>query len=170
MTAHSLSAQKAQARKEQEALLRELLEVLDTLDQAQAHWREAAASCLEIQPVEIDPGPLAWLRRLWSPPAAPVPSAVDPQLQEVISSGGEGIDLIRQTLLEVLRRRQVEPIPALGQPFDPETMFAVDQQPDTTHPPMTVLQEVVRGYRWGDRILREAQVIVAVESEQGEGD
>lgn len=166
MTSHSLSAQKAQARKEQEALLRELLEVLDTLDQAQAHWRSAAASNVETQPAEAGPGPMGWLRRLLSP-AVPV---ADAQLQEVITSGGEGIDLIRQTLLEVLRRRQVEPIPTLGQPFDPETMFALDRHPDTTQPAMTVLQEVVRGYRWGDRILREAQVIVAAEPEPEEGD
>lgn len=165
MTSHPLSAQTAQARKEQEALLRELLGVLDTLDQAQAHW-QAAASSVETQPAEAGPGPMGWLRRLLSP-TAPV---ADDQLQEVITSGREGIDLIRQTLLEVLRRRQVEPIPTLGQPLDPETMFALDRQPDTTQPAMTVLQEVVRGYRWGDRILREAQVIVAVEPEPEEGD
>ncbi len=169
MTSHSLSTQKAQARKEQEALLRELLEVLDTLDQAQAHWQDAAASCLETRSSEVDPGPLGWLRRLWSPTTSVPAAGVDPQLQEVISSGGEGIDLIRQTLLEVLQRRQVEPIPTLGHPFDPESMFGLDRQP-SPQPPMTVLQEVVRGYRWGDRILREAQVIVAAEPEQGEED
>lgn len=165
MTSHSFSAPKAQARKEQEALLRELLEVLDTLDQAQAHWQDAAAACLETPSVQVDPGPLEWLRRLWSPP---VNVTADPQLQEVISSGGEGIQLIRQTLLEVLRRRQVTPISALGQPFDPETMYALDRQPTATQPAMTVVQEVVRGYRWGDRVLREAQVIVAAELEQGD--
>jgi molecular chaperone GrpE len=41
-------------------------------------------------------------------------------------------------------------------------MHALGQQSDAVATPNTVLQEVVRGYRWKDRILREAQVIVAV--------
>ena len=41
-------------------------------------------------------------------------------------------------------------------------MYAVGRQDSQEVPENTVLQEVVRGYRWRDRILREAQVIVAV--------
>lgn len=166
MTSHSISSQKAQARREQETLFQELLEVLDTLDQAQAHWQTAAASYREspASPPAASSGPLGWLQRLFSP-SSPVAPA-DPQMQEVIESGQEGIELIRQTLMDVLRRRQVEPIPVLEKSFDPKTMFAVDRQPNANYPAMTVIQEVVRGYRWGDRVLREAQVIVVAPEEE----
>ena len=40
-------------------------------------------------------------------------------------------------------------------------MYALGQQADASALPNTVVQEVVRGYRWKDRVLREAQVIVA---------
>jgi molecular chaperone GrpE len=40
-------------------------------------------------------------------------------------------------------------------------MYAIAQQHSDSVPANCVIQEVVRGYRQGDRILREAQVIVA---------
>ena len=47
-------------------------------------------------------------------------------------------------------------------------MHALGQQVDASVPPSTVLQEVVRGYQWKDRILREAQVIVSGEANEQE--
>jgi molecular chaperone GrpE len=45
-------------------------------------------------------------------------------------------------------------------------MHALAQQVDAHCDPNIVVQEVVRGYRWQDRVLREAQVIVAVAPEE----
>jgi molecular chaperone GrpE len=61
----------------------------------------------------------------------------------------------------VLRQRQVLPILVLGKSFDPKTMYAVGRQVTTEFPENTVIQEVMRGYMWGEQVLREAQVIVA---------
>jgi molecular chaperone GrpE len=44
-------------------------------------------------------------------------------------------------------------------------MYAIAQQSSETEPANTVIQEVVKGYWKGDRILREAQVIVASKAE-----
>lgn len=85
-----------------------------------------------------------------------------PTLAEVVTSAKDGVDMIRESMMTVLTKHQVVPIAAEGQPFDPTYMNALGQQPDDRVPPNTVIREVVRGYRWQDRVLREAQVIVAV--------
>ncbi|MEM9214180.1 MAG: nucleotide exchange factor GrpE [Cyanobacteria bacterium P01_F01_bin.150] len=82
-------------------------------------------------------------------------------LSETITSALDGNQMIRTSLLEILAKHQVAPIPAQGQPFNPETMKALGQQLDASVPSNTVIQEVVRGYFWKDKVLREAQVIVS---------
>jgi molecular chaperone GrpE len=158
-----LANQKIQIRKQQETLLRDLLSVVDALDRAADHWQQAEAKHQDVQPVETPP--LTWwqrgLQRMGLFPETLENTPASENLAEVVSSAREGIDLIRESMLTVLNQHQVIPIPAQGQPFDPNQMNALGQQPDTTVPPNTVVQEVVRGYRWQDRMLREAQVIVA---------
>ncbi len=83
------------------------------------------------------------------------------ELIEVLTSQKTGIELIRRSLLDVLQKRQVKPMSAVGQAFDATCMYAIAQQSSDTEPANTVIQEVVKGYWKGDRILREAQVIVA---------
>lgn len=74
----------------------------------------------------------------------------------------EGIELVYQKFLTELHRLGVQPIEAQGQPFDPELHEAVMQQPASeSMAPGTVLQEVQKGYRLGERVLRHSQVIVA---------
>ena len=75
--------------------------------------------------------------------------------------------MIQRSLLTILRQRQITPIVALGQPFDSECMYAIAQQESDSVAANCIIQEVVRGYRQGDRILREAQVIVASKSSGG---
>lgn len=157
-----LATQKIQLRKQQETLLRDLLTVVDALDRAAEHWQQAEAH----HHTELPPQ-LTWWQRLlqrwgWSG-SKQVSQETDSStaVADVVSNAREGIDLIRQSMLTVLEQHQVVPIVAQGQPFDPGQMHALAQQPDASAPPNTVIQEVVRGYRWQDRMLREAQVIVA---------
>ena len=72
--------------------------------------------------------------------------------------------MIRQELLEVLNQRQVVPLESVGQTFDPQWMYAVGRQESEEAEENTVVQEVLPGYLWQNKILREAQVIVAVKS------
>lgn len=83
-------------------------------------------------------------------------------LRDILVSNQEGVALIRRSLLDILRQRQVIPIEAKGHPFDPKTMCALGRQETPDFPENTVVQEVVRGYLWGEQVLREAQVVVAV--------
>lgn len=74
----------------------------------------------------------------------------------------EGVELVYQNLSETLKRLGVEPIDAVGQPFDEQLHEAMLQMPAPEGtPPGVVLQEIQRGYRLGDRVLRHSKVIVA---------
>jgi molecular chaperone GrpE len=73
----------------------------------------------------------------------------------------EGIVAIDRKLRMVLESEGVTPIEVLGKPFDPREHEAVTHEPTTSAPDETVIGEIQRGYRIGDRILRPALVSVA---------
>jgi molecular chaperone GrpE len=74
----------------------------------------------------------------------------------------QGVELTRQTLMQILDQEGAQPIQAIGQPFDPawhEAVGTVPHQKVEIEPGMVAV--VVReGYRLGDRLLRPARVIV----------
>ncbi|HMF55057.1 MAG TPA: nucleotide exchange factor GrpE [Pyrinomonadaceae bacterium] len=72
-----------------------------------------------------------------------------------------GVELIHKQLNGVLESMGVEPVPAVGQPFDPHVHEAVVTEQTDEFEPDTVMQEIVRGYRLGERLLRPAMVKVA---------
>lgn len=73
----------------------------------------------------------------------------------------QGIELIYQKLIAMLKKQGLEPISSLGQQFNPELHEAIMQVEDDAHPPNSVVSEILKGYRLKDRVLRHAQVIVA---------
>ncbi len=72
-----------------------------------------------------------------------------------------GYTMSLQRLERALQQHGLEPIPCLGEPFDPETMEAVEVVPGTGRVSTEVIEEVRRGYRWRGRVFRYAQVRVA---------
>ncbi len=74
----------------------------------------------------------------------------------------EGIWLIERKLRASLEAQGLSPIPALGEPFDPRLHEAVRQAQGKEG---IVLEEVQKGYKFGDRVLRPTQVVVG----NGEG-
>lgn len=78
-----------------------------------------------------------------------------------IESVVEGVALIHANLLKTLRDFGLEEIDALHKPFDPACHEALMQQPSADHPAGTVLEEVARGYRFHDRVVRPSKVIVS---------
>lgn len=170
-----LAAQKAQLAREQKLFLQDLLGIVDALDQACAHWQKAeqkrAASRAgpPQKPNPHWPKQWRWLQhlwqyflRLWGKRRNPPAQTESESLTEVLVSAREGVEMIRRQLLEILSQRQVEPLSSVGQTFDSEWMYAVGRQESEEAEENTVVQEVLRGYRWQNKILREAQVIVAV--------
>ena len=73
----------------------------------------------------------------------------------------KGVELIHRQMLDVLRKRGVKPIEALGADFDPNFHQAVIHEESATHREGEVMEELQRGYLVGDRLLRPAMVKVA---------
>ena len=76
-----------------------------------------------------------------------------------------GIELISKQLNDVLESFGVTPIDAVGQRFDPHIHEAVVTEPSDEYEPDTVMEEITRGYKLGDRLLRPSMVKVAARKE-----
>ena len=73
----------------------------------------------------------------------------------------QGVELIHRQMLELLRKRGVTTIEAVGTDFDPEIHQAVAHESSPEHREGEVMEELRRGYKLGDRLLRPAMVKVA---------
>jgi molecular chaperone GrpE len=80
---------------------------------------------------------------------------------EDIKSVQDGVELVLRLFKSKLERYSVTAIEAKGQPFDPRVHDAISQSPSTEATPGTVLHELQKGYRVGERLLRPAIVVVA---------
>jgi molecular chaperone GrpE len=123
---------KKRARREQseaenkgrEAVLRDMLEVIDNLERA------SAAGAADLSAIQ------------------------------------QGVTLVLRQFQSKLERHDVKPLEAKGKPFDPRLHDAISQVPSADQPPGTVLSELQKGYRLGERLIRPASVVVAVAPEQ----
>jgi molecular chaperone GrpE len=77
-----------------------------------------------------------------------------------------GIELINKQLGDVLESLGIQPIAAVGERFDPHVHEAVATEPSDKFEPDTVTEEITRGYRIGDRLLRPAMVKVAARKDE----
>ncbi len=77
----------------------------------------------------------------------------------------DGQRLLRDRLLSILKKEGIEPIPTIGQRFDPYRHVAVGTVRDGSLPEGQIVAEEQRGYAVGDEVLRYAHVIV-VKNEQ----
>ena len=73
----------------------------------------------------------------------------------------KGVELIHKQALDLLRKRGVTTIEALGADFDPNRHQAVVHEASEEHREGEVMQELQRGYVLGERLLRPAMVKVA---------
>ena len=74
-----------------------------------------------------------------------------------------GVALVQERLLRVLEREGVEPIHPQDAPFDPELHDAIAHLPVAGAAPGTVVEVALPGYRYRDRVLRHAKVVVAAD-------
>jgi molecular chaperone GrpE len=82
----------------------------------------------------------------------------------------QGVELVQRDLLTALVRNGVASIEAVGKVFDPAHHEAVAQVPDASLAPNTITEELQKGYRLRDRLLRPSRVIVSrAPDEEGKG-
>ncbi len=74
----------------------------------------------------------------------------------------QGLIMIHQLLLQTLAAREVQPIEATGQPFNPDLHEAMLSEPTGGIVSETVLQDMRRGYTYHGKLLRPSMVKVGV--------
>ena len=72
-----------------------------------------------------------------------------------------GISMVHQQLKSVLTEAGLQEVDASGKPFDPNLHEAVSQQESVEVPEGQVLQQLRKGYKLRERLLRPASVVVA---------
>jgi molecular chaperone GrpE len=87
--------------------------------------------------------------------AAPPARGTDPAFRT-------GVELIHRDFMAALERLGVRPFVAVGEAFDPTRHEAVSRVERADVEDQTVVAEMLRGYQFQDRVLRPAQVVVAV--------
>ncbi len=74
----------------------------------------------------------------------------------------QGVRMVARQFSEALRAHEIVAFDSLGETFDPQWHEATSQVVTAEHRPGTVVAEISQGYRAGDRLLRPAQVVVAM--------
>jgi len=73
----------------------------------------------------------------------------------------QGFEMVLAQFQQVLREAGIEPVEAVGQPFDPHRHEALGHQDSAEHPEGHVISQTRKGYKLKDRLLRPASVFVA---------
>jgi molecular chaperone GrpE len=77
-----------------------------------------------------------------------------------------GVELIRKQFQDALEKLGLRPIPAKGEPFDPRLHEAIEMVDTDAVPDHHVVDELQRGYKLKDRLLRPSMVRVARNSKK----
>ncbi len=84
------------------------------------------------------------------------------RVREALASIVTGYTMSLQRIERALKQHGLEPIPTVGETFDPDLMEAIAKAAGTGQAAGEVVAEIRRGYMWHGRVFRCAQVSVAV--------
>jgi molecular chaperone GrpE len=132
--------------------------LLDRLARAQAEFENARRRASKEQQEYRDYAVADAIKSL-----LPVVDSLERALQ-VKSDAAElrgGVELIYKQLQAALAKLSVHPIASQGEAFDPRYHEAVEMVETTQAPDHQVVEELQRGYKFKDRLLRPAMVKVA---------
>ena len=132
--------------------------LLDRLARAQAEFENARRRASKEQQDFRDYAAADAVKSL-----LPVMDSFERALQ-VQSDAGDfrsGVELIYKQLQDALAKLGVRAIPARGEPFDPHVHEAIEMVETSDAADHEVLEELQRGYKLKDRLLRPAMVKVA---------
>ncbi len=153
-----VSENEAGSETELQKLKAERDSLLDRLARAQAEFENARRRASKEQQDFRDYATMDTVKSL-----LPVIDSFDRALQ-VKSEPGDfrsGVELIYKQLQDALAKLGVRPIPAKGEPFDPHVHEAIEMVETSDAADHEVLEELQRGYKLKDRLLRPAMVKVA---------
>jgi molecular chaperone GrpE len=72
----------------------------------------------------------------------------------------QGVRMVYDQMLGILRSHGVEAVEALGGPFDPSVHEAMMRREDPERPDNIILEEFQKGYKLNGRVIRPSRVIV----------
>jgi molecular chaperone GrpE len=78
-----------------------------------------------------------------------------------VESLKEGVQLTSDQVLALFKKENVEPIQAVGEPFDPSIHEVLSQIESNDHDENTVIEEFSKGYRMNGRVLLPSRVVTA---------
>jgi molecular chaperone GrpE len=154
----AVSGESSSAESELQKLRAERDSLLDRLSRAQAEFENARRRASKEQHEFREYATADAIKSL-----LPVVDSLERALQ-VKSDAAElrnGVDLIYKQLQAALSKLSVNAIAAEGEPFDPRYHEAIEMVETTKAPDHQVVEELQRGYKFKDRLLRPAMVKVA---------
>ena len=95
----------------------------------------------------------------------------DPSLKENkdIDKFLKNIEIIEKDLISILKKNKIEKIDKINKKFDPNFHQAMTEMEDDNVEPGTIVQEMLAGYMFGERLLRPSLVAVSKKSLKKEG-
>jgi len=85
-----------------------------------------------------------------------------------VRTWAQGFEMILSQFKQILADHGVSSFDSKGKTFDPHEHEAIETEETLAHPPGTVIEEFVRGYKLSGRVIRPAKVKVATTPSQGE--
>ncbi|MBC5792863.1 MAG: nucleotide exchange factor GrpE [Nanohaloarchaea archaeon] len=145
---------------------------VDELEQEKNKWEEKAKKVkadFENYKKKQDERKEKWQHRAREDLAEDLIQIMD-NLERAIASADEdstvlqGVKMVADQLLSELEKRGLERIDAEGEEFDPRLHKAVDTEEHEEE--NKVLKQKRKGYMFGDKVLREAEVVVSKRAEE----
>ena len=87
---------------------------------------------------------------------------------DVLKKTLEHLDIIKKDLISIFKKNNIEEIIAVGKKLDPNLHQAMMEVEDNNKEPGTIVQEIQKGFKMKDRLLRPSLVAVSKKTEKNE--
>ena len=87
---------------------------------------------------------------------------------DVLKKTLEHLDIIKKDLISIFKKNNIEEIMAVDKKLDPNLHQAMMEVEDNNKEPGTIVQEIQKGFRMKDRLLRPSLVAVSKKTEKNE--
>ena len=80
----------------------------------------------------------------------------------------EHLDIVKKDLISIFKKNNIEEIVAVDKKLDPNLHQAMMEIEDNNKEPGTIIQEIQKGFKMKDRLLRPSLVVVSKKTERNE--
>ena len=87
---------------------------------------------------------------------------------DVLKKTLEHLDIVKKDLISIFKKNNIEEITALNKKLDPNLHQAMMEVEDNNKEPGTIVQEIQKGFKMKDRLLRPSLVAVSKKTEKNE--